>query len=58
MGYDDELLSYQLFDEQELAKTGIDAWDGYKHTYDASYYDKFSYRDNREVSYYGSAVYL
>lgn len=57
LGYDDELLSYQLFDEQELAKTGIDAWDGYKHTYDASYYDKFSYRDNREVSYYGSAVY-
>ncbi len=57
LGYDDELLSYQIFDEQVLAKTGIDGWDGLKHKYNASSYDKFSYRDNREVSYYGSAVY-
>ena len=56
LGYDDELLTYQIFDEQALAMTGIDGWDG-NHTYDASYHDEFSYRDNREVSYYGSAVY-
>lgn len=57
VGYDDELLTYQIFDEQTLAKTGFTSWDGYRHTYDASIYDSFSYRDNREVSYYGSAVY-
>lgn len=56
LGYDDELLTYQLFDEQKFAKDGISGWDG-THRYDASNYNDFSYRDNREVSYYGSAVY-
>lgn len=56
LGYDDELLTYQLFDEQKFAKDGISGWDG-THWYDASNYNDFSYRDNREVSYYGSAVY-
>lgn len=56
LGYDDELLTYQLFDEQALAKTGVYTWDG-RHRYYADNYNNFSYRDNREVSYYGSAVY-
>ena len=56
LGYDDELLTYQLFDEQALAKEGIYAWNGW-HGYFADSYNGFSYRDNREVSYYGSAVY-
>ena len=56
LGYDDELLTYQLFDEQVLAKTGVYTWDG-RHRYSADNYNNFSYRDNREVSYYGSAVY-
>ena len=56
VGYDDELLTYQQFDEQKLAKEGVDTWDK-NHKYDASSYNDFSYRDNREVSYYGSAVY-
>ena len=59
LGYDDELLTYQLFDEQELAKNGILTWESEynRHRYDASYYNNFSFVDNREVSYYGSAVY-
>lgn len=59
LGYDDDLLTYQLYDEQELAKNGIVSWQGgyYRHRYDASYYNNFSFMDNREVSYYGSAVY-
>ena len=57
LGYDDELLTFQIFDEQSLAKTGFKAWDTYWHRYYANDYDKFEYRDNREVSYYGSAVY-
>lgn len=56
LGYNDELLTYQLFDEQTLAKNGIYGWNGW-HRYYADSYNSFSYRDNREVSYYGSAVY-
>ncbi|MDE7073797.1 MAG: SusC/RagA family TonB-linked outer membrane protein [Odoribacter sp.] len=57
LGYNDELQSWQTFDQASMAKNGVQWLDGYRHYYDASNYDGFSYNENREVSGYGSLVY-
>lgn len=57
LGYNDDLQTWQVFDQASMAKTGINWWNGDRHTYDASRYDNFTFNDSREVSYYGSAVY-
>ena len=56
LGYDDELQSWQVYDQERLAN-GITWWDGYTYYYDATYYDEFNFNDTREVSWYGSMVY-
>lgn len=57
LGYNDELQSWQTFDQAAMAKNGVQWWDGNTYWYDASYYDLFSYNETREVSGYGSLVY-
>lgn len=57
LGYNDALQSWQVFDQAKMANEGIQWWDGRTYTYNAASYDKFSFNDNREVSYYGSMVY-
>lgn len=57
LGYNDELQTWQVFDQATIANNGVNWWDGRTYYYDASYYDKFSFNDSREVSFYGSLVY-
>lgn len=57
LGYNDALQSWQVFDQAKLANEGVNWWDGKRYTYNAATYDRFSFNDTREVSYYGSAVY-
>jgi len=56
MGYNDDLLSWQYLNAEKLAK-GIEWWDGTRYTYDVTGYDRFGFSDNREASFYSSAVY-
>ncbi|MEG2276910.1 MAG: SusC/RagA family TonB-linked outer membrane protein [Odoribacter sp.] len=57
LGYNDELQSWKSFDQDKMNSEGITWWNGDWNSYDATYYDKFSYNDNREASWYGSLVY-
>lgn len=56
-GYDDDLLIWQPIDQATLAAGGIEWWDGYSHSYDATRNDYYREVDTRERSYFGSAVY-
>lgn len=57
VGYNDQLLTWYTLDQKFLAEQGVEWWDGRKYSYYADKYDAFKYRDNRETSVYGSAVY-
>ncbi|MFR7822501.1 MAG: hypothetical protein ACLU30_04295 [Odoribacter splanchnicus] len=57
LGYNDELQTWQVFDQATIANNGVNWWDGRTYYYDAANYDRFSFNDSREVSFYGSLVY-
>ena len=57
-GYNDELLSWQLFDEKLLANGGLTWWDGTSvPRLDATSLDRFNFNDIRERSVYGTGAY-
>ena len=57
-GYNDDLLSWQLFDQKLLANGGLTWWDGTAvPRLDATSLDRFNYNDIRERSIYGTGVY-
>lgn len=56
-GYDDDLLIWKPIEQNSLSNDGIQWWNNDKHTYDATWYDKYGETDTRERSYFGSAVY-
>ena len=57
LGYNDELQTWQVFDQATIANNGVNWWNGRTYYYDAANYDRFSFNDSREVSFYGSLVY-
>lgn len=57
LGYDDEILSWQPFDEATLEEDGIEWWNGSQHYYYGSSYNNFGDVLNKEISYFLSAVY-
>lgn len=57
-GYNDDLLSWQPVDQKTLLAGGLTWWDGSRvPIFDAGSYDRFSFNDVREKSYYATATY-
>lgn len=57
-GYDDELLSWQYFDQQKMANGGLTWWNNDAiPRVDPTTLDQFSYNDVREKSWYATGAY-
>lgn len=57
-GYDDALMIFQPIDQKTLLKGGQTGWDGRPiPRFDQALYDRFTFGDTREQSYYGMATY-